>query len=173
MLKAPSTKDKGLRCLMELYQEKLYWQIRRIVNEHEDSNDVLQNVFIKVWNYIDRFKEESQLSTWLYRIAYNEAITFITQKKKMNLADWENEQQKVVELTDSRDEMKNELQLALENALETLPEKQKIVFKMRYYDEMSYEQMAEVTGTSVGALKASYHHAVKKIEELVKAALNQ
>lgn len=173
MLKSPSTKDKGLRCLMEVYQEKLYWQIRRIVNEHEDSNDVLQNLFIKVWNHIDRFKEESQLSTWLYRIAYNESITFITQKKKMNLADWENEEQKVTEISDSRDEMKNDMYLALDKAIETLPEKQKVVFKMRYYDEMSYEQMAEVTGTTVGGLKASYHHAVKKIEEFVKGALNQ
>ena len=168
-----STRDSGFRMLMEQYQEKIYWQIRRIAIEHEDSNDVLQEVFIKVWKNIDKFKEESLLSTWLYRIAYNEAVTYITSKRKMKLADWENEEKSLSQLAEKEEDSKQELEMILAEAIELLPEKQKIVFRMRYYDENKYEEMATITGTSVGALKASYHIAVKKIEEYVKEKLNQ
>ncbi|MBP7478245.1 MAG: RNA polymerase sigma factor [Chitinophagales bacterium] len=170
----PSTKEAGFKILMDQYQDKVYWQIRRMLKEHNDASDVMQNVFIKVWTALSSFKRESQLSTWLYRIAYNESLTFIGQRNRMALNDWENSENKVAGIRDSSyTSIKNDLYAHLDEAIETLPEKQKLVFKMRYYDEMPYEEMATVTGTSVGALKASYHHAVKKIEEYVKSALNE
>lgn len=164
----PATKEPAYTALVRKYQEKLYWHIRRMVVEHEDANDVLQNVFIRVWNGLENFREDSQLYTWLYRIATNECLTFLEQKKKkssVSLSDVENG------LTNSikadKDFDPNKLEWKLQLAIQQLPEKQRIVFGLRYYDEMPYEEMSRVLDTSEGALKASYHHAVKKIEDYI------
>ena len=162
----PSTKEKGFTAIIKKYQEKLYWHIRRMVVEHEDANDVLQNVFIRVWNGLENFREDSQLYTWLYRIATNESLTFLSQQKKRNsvsLSDVENGLSNKLK-SDSHFDA-NKLEWKLQLGIQKLPEKQRLVFNLRYYDEMPYEEMAEVLQTSVGALKASYHHAAKKVEE--------
>jgi len=157
--------DEGLRKLIVKYQEPLYWHIRRMVHIHEDADDVIQNTFIKVYRGIKKFKKEAKLYTWLYRIATNEAITFLNKKKKTanayseeGIADLEN----TLKADDYFDG--DEIQLALIKAIELLPRRQKQVFRLRYYDEMSYKDIAEVLSISVGSLKASYHHAVQKIE---------
>ncbi|HET6254109.1 MAG TPA: sigma-70 family RNA polymerase sigma factor [Puia sp.] len=164
----PATREKAFTAIIRKYQEKLYWHIRRMVVEHEDANDVLQNVFIRVWNGLDNFREDSQLYTWLYRIATNECLSFLEQQKRKSSA--------------SLDEMEsglsnkviadkyfdpNKLEWKLQLAIQQLPEKQRVVFTLRYYDEMPYEEMSRVLDTSEGALKASYHHAVKKIEDYI------
>jgi RNA polymerase sigma factor (sigma-70 family) len=164
----PATREKAFTAIIKKYQEKLYWHIRRMVVEHEDANDVLQNVFIRVWNGLDNFREDSQLYTWLYRIATNECLSYLEQQKRKSSA--------------SLDEMEsglsnkviadkyfdpNKLEWKLQLAIQQLPEKQRVVFTLRYYDEMPYEEMSRVLDTSEGALKASYHHAVKKIEDYI------
>jgi RNA polymerase sigma factor (sigma-70 family) len=164
----PATREKAFTAIVRKYQEKLYWHIRRMVVEHEDANDVLQNVFIRVWNGLDNFREDSQLYTWLYRIATNECLSYLEQQKRKASA--------------SLDEMEsglsnkviadkyfdpNKLEWKLQLAIQQLPEKQRVVFTLRYYDEMPYEEMSRVLDTSEGALKASYHHAVKKIEDYI------
>jgi RNA polymerase sigma factor (sigma-70 family) len=164
----PATREKAFTAIIKKYQEKLYWHIRRMVVEHEDANDVLQNVFIRVWNGLDNFREDSQLYTWLYRIATNECLSYLEQQKRKSTA--------------SLDEMEsglsnkiiadkyfdpNKLEWKLQLAIQQLPDKQRVVFTLRYYDEMPYEEMSRVLDTSEGALKASYHHAVKKIEDYI------
>jgi RNA polymerase sigma-70 factor (ECF subfamily) len=164
----PDTREKAFTAIIRKYQEKLYWHIRRMVVEHEDANDVLQNVFIRVWNGLDNFREDSQLYTWLYRIATNECLSYLEQQKRRS--------------STSLDEMEsglsnkviadkyfdpNKLEWKLQLAIQQLPEKQRVVFTLRYYDEMPYEEMSRVLDTSEGALKASYHHAVKKIEDYI------
>ena len=166
--KNPSTKENGFTAIIKKYQEKLYWHIRRIVVDHEDANDVLQNMFIKVWNALDNFREDSQLYTWLYRIATNESLTYIEQQKKrksISLSDAENGLSNKLKADQNYDSNKIEWKLQL--AMQQLPEKQRVVFNLRYYDEMPYHQMSLVLETSEGALKASYHHAVKKIEDYI------
>ena len=154
--------------LMVKYQQRLYWQIRRMVINHADADDVLQNVFIKVWKNLDKFEQQSQLFTWLYRITVNESLTFLNQKKRQNTDSLENENTNLAEqLTADRYFDGDEIQKKLQLAIDGLPNKQKQVFLMRYYDELSYEEMSEILGTSVGALKASYHFAVKKIESFL------
>jgi len=151
--------------LVRKYQQKLYWVIRRLVIDHDDSNDLIQNVWVKVWQNLDSFKAESQLYTWLYRISANEALTFLNKKKKrflLKLDDVESELSQKVEHDPGM--TGDEMVMKLQKAIISLPEKQRLVFQMRYYDEMPYEQMSQVLKTSVGALKASYHHAAKKIE---------
>jgi RNA polymerase sigma factor (sigma-70 family) len=172
-LTRPDTKVKGYEMLIQTYSEKVYWQVRRMVNEHDDTNDIAQNIWLKVWNNIDKFKAESQISTWLYRIAYNETVDFITKRKKLSLADWDHEEEKISSKTDEVELDKEAIFIEIEKAIESLPDKQRAVFCMRYYDEMPYQQMSHITRTSEGALKASFHHALKKIEEKVKLALNQ
>lgn len=151
--------------VIEHYSEQLYWHIRRMVIDHDDANDVLQNTFIKAWTNIDNFRGDAKLSTWLYKIAINESITFINKKKVQNNISLDDDDSF---LTNNLEADKyfdgDEAQLKLQRAIATLPEKQRLVFNMRYYDEMKYEDMSEILGTSVGALKASYHHAIKKIE---------
>ena len=166
--KDPSTKERGYTRIIKKYQEKLYWHIRRMVVEHEDANDVLQNMFIKVWNGLDNFREDSQLYTWMYRIATNESLTFLEQQKRkstLSLSDEESGLSNKVKASEYFDA--NKLEWKLQVAIQQLPEKQRIVFNMRYYEEMPYEQMSDVLETSVGALKASYHIAAKKIEEFL------
>lgn len=170
MYKEESSRNMALHHLIEKYQQKLYWQIRKIVIDHDDADDVMQNTFIKVWKGLENFKEEAQLFTWLYRIATNESLTFLRQKQKRNttsLHPIEYQLSKSLESDVYFDG--DEIQLKLQQAILTLPEKQRIVFNMRYYDEMPYEEMSGVLETSVGALKASYHHAAKKVEEFLKA----
>jgi len=164
----PATKEQGYTRIIRKYQEKLYWHIRRLVVEHEDANDVLQNMFIKVWNGLANFREDSQLYTWLYRIATNESLTFLEQKKKkasVSLSDVESGLSNRLQADQHFDA--NKLEWKLQVAIQQLPEKQRVVFNLRYYDEMPYEKMSQVLETSEGALKASYHHAVKKIEDFI------
>lgn len=146
----------------------MYWQIRKIVIDHDDADDVLQNSFIKVWKGLENFKEEAQLFTWLYRIATNEALTFLKQKQKRNTTSLHPIEYQLSKSLETDEFFKgDEIQMKLQKAILTLPEKQRVVFNMRYYDEMPYEQMSEVLDTSVGALKSSYHIAAKKVEEFL------
>lgn len=164
-----ATATNAFELLVENYSMKLYWHIRRIVIDHDDANDVTQNTFIKIWDSLSSFRQEAKLYTWMYRIATNEALQFL-QKKKAN---------RFISIDDLQEEMANrlpadiyfngnEIQLKLQQAILTLPEKQRIVFNMKYFGNIKYEEMAEILDTSVGALKASYHHAVKKIELFLK-----
>ncbi|HEX5552390.1 MAG TPA: sigma-70 family RNA polymerase sigma factor [Chitinophagaceae bacterium] len=166
----PETREAAFTAIMGKYQERLYWHIRRMVIGHADADDLLQNVFIKVWNHLDNFKENAQLYTWLYRIATNECLTFLEQQKKhgfLSLGDIENGLAEKLKAESHFDARKLEWQL--QEAILQLPDKQRIVFNLRYYEEMPYEQMSKVLSTSEGALKASYHHAVKKIVTYIKA----
>ena len=163
------TKEKAFTTIIRKYQEKLYWHIRRMVVDHDDANDVLQNMFIRVWNGLENFREDAQLYTWLYRIATNESLTFLEQQKKrasVSLSDVESGLSNKIKADKHFDPQKLEWKLQL--AIQQLPEKQRIVFSLRYYDEMPYEEMSRVLETSEGALKVSYHHAVKKIEDYIK-----
>lgn len=162
------TRNAALGHLIANYQKRLYWHIRKIVIDHDDSDDVLQNTFIKIWKGLVNFKEQSQLYTWIYRIATNEALSFLRQKQKMNTTSIHPIEYELSRNLESDEYFTgDEIQLKLQQAILTLPEKQRIVFNMRYYDETPYEQMSEILETSVGALKASYHIAAKKIEELL------
>lgn len=161
-----ATREKSFSILIRRHQEKLYWHIRRMVIDHDDANDVLQNVFIKVWKSLDGFREDSQLYTWLYKIATNETLTFLNQKKKRFSLSIENVQKELSnKLTSGKYFTGDEIEMKLQKAILELPEVQRTVFNLRYYDEMPYEEMSKVLDTSVGALKASFHHAVKKIEK--------
>lgn len=167
--KEEATRERAFTQIIKKYQEKLYWHVRRMVVNHDDANDILQNVFIKVWNYLDNFREESNLYTWLYRIATNESLTFLDKEKKrasMSLSDHESGLSNKLHAEKGFDA--NKLEWKLQQAIQSLPEKQRTVFLLRYYDEMPYEEMSKVLETSTGALKASYHHAVKKVEEFIK-----
>ena len=150
---------------MSLYKERLYWHIRKIVISHDDADDVLQNTFIKVYRNIERFKGESKLYSWMYRIATNEAISHINANaKRRNISSEEIQQQAVQNLKADSYFDGDEIQYRLQQAIATLPQKQQLVFNMKYFDDMKYKEMSEILETSEGALKASYHHAVKKIE---------
>jgi RNA polymerase sigma factor (sigma-70 family) len=165
-----STKEQAFAKIVDKYKQRLYWHIRRMVVNHDDADDVLQETFIKAWRFLDGFKAESSLYTWMYRIATNNSLTALakkqnSQKKLVNIS--EDYLQNTVKASEGFDA--NALAWKLQLAIQSLPEKQKAVFNLRYYDEMPYEQMSEVLETSVGALKASYHHAAKKIEEYILA----
>lgn len=165
-----NTREAAFTQLVRKYQERLYWHIRRMVVEHEDTNDVLQNVFIKVWKSLGDFREESNLYTWLYRIATNETLTWLEQKKRRGALSLSEEESDLSnKLVAQKGFDANKLEWKLQQAIQALPEKQRVVFNLRYYDEMPYEEMAGVLDTSVGALKASYHHAVKKVEAYLLA----
>lgn len=167
----PKHEERGFKHLMLKYQEPLYWHIRRMVKNHEDADDVLQNTFIKVYKSIKGFESKSKIYTWLYKIATNETLTFLNKRNKKRTESLEGtESVNYINATDSVDGDK--LILKLNHAISLLPEKQKLVFNMRYYEEMTYDQISEVLGTSVGGLKASYHHAVKKIESFIKEGDN-
>lgn len=163
-----TTRESAFTTIIKKYQEKLYWHIRRMVIEHEDANDVLQNMFVKVWRSLDNFREDSQLYTWLYRIATNESLTFLEKQKKrqsLSLSDYDGYLSNKITADQHFDS--NKLEWKLQLAIQKLPEKQRVVFSLRYYEEMPYEEMSRVLETSEGALKASYHHAVKKIEDFI------
>ncbi|HEY5407240.1 MAG TPA: sigma-70 family RNA polymerase sigma factor [Ginsengibacter sp.] len=166
--KEPATRERAFTGIIKKYQEKLYWHIRRMVVDHDDTNDVLQNMFIKVWKGLENFREDSQLYTWLYRIATNESLTFLSQQKKrssVSLSDVETGLSNKLKSDTNFDA--NKLEWKLQLGIQNLPEKQRLVFNLRYYDEMPYEEMSKILDTSEGALKASYHHAAKKIEEFI------
>lgn len=164
----PNTQNQAFQKLLERYQKPLYSHIRNIVLNHDDADDVLQNTFIKVYQYLNTFKGESKLFSWMYRIATNEAITFLNKKAKLNKISSEKLQNNAIDNLKSDIYFDgDEIQIKLHKAIVQLPQKQQLVFKMKYFEELKYEEISEILGTSVGALKASYHHAVKKIEAFV------
>ena len=166
-LQDEKTAARAFETLLKTFSEPVYWQIRRMVMNHDDANDVVQNVFIKAWSNLHNFRGEAKLSTWLFKIAVNESINFINKEKHRIQSSGETDDETVLLKNLEADSYfdGDALQLELQQAIARLPEKQRIVFNMRYYDEMKYEEMSEILGTSVGALKASYHHAVKKLTE--------
>ncbi|MEI6311904.1 MAG: sigma-70 family RNA polymerase sigma factor [Bacteroidota bacterium] len=175
MLRMKASKEKAFTLLVKKYQQQIYYQIRRIVLQHEDANDILQNVFLKAWTGIDLFREEAQLSTWLYKIAYNETMTSLRKQKKVYsfsflLNDNEESSNQTFENQLKADPYfdGDDAAIKFQKAIQLLPDKQRIVFTMKYYEELKYEEMSQILNTSVGALKASFHHAVKKIEEYLK-----
>lgn len=163
---ADGKKEEVFNIVVEQYKQRLYWHIRKIVIAHDDADDILQNTFIKVWKNIEEFRADSRLYTWLYRIATNESLSFLKKKKLRTFIPLINHEYDLSETVESDPYFNgNETQKKLQKALLMLPEKQRIVFNMKYFDDMKYEEIAEILSTSVGALKASYHHAVKKIEK--------
>lgn len=165
-LREPSTCREAFGDVIRIYSEPLYWQIRRMVNNHDDANDLLQNTFMKAWGAIENFRGDAKLSTWLHKIAINESITFLEKERKRLNISLDDEESYLINTIEADSNIDgDELALKLRKAIASLPEKQRLVFNMKYYDEMKYEQMSEILGTSVGALKASYHLAVKKIEQ--------
>ncbi|MBB6110721.1 RNA polymerase sigma factor [Mucilaginibacter lappiensis] len=159
------TRNEAFNLLLKKYQQKIYWHIRRMVVDHDDADDLVQDVFIKVWKNLLGFRNDAQLYTWMYRIASNECITFLNKKKQKNNIPLDDVAYELADsLADSTYFNGDQAQRKLQEALLTLPEKQRLVFNMKYYDDMKYEEISDVLGTSVGALKASFHLAVKKIE---------
>ncbi|GAB3237067.1 RNA polymerase sigma factor [Hymenobacter seoulensis] len=164
----PASRNVAFNQLVRKYQQKVYWHVRKMVIDHDDADDLTQDVFVKVWNHLENFRQDASLYTWIYRIATNECLTLLQSKRRkffLPLNDVGSELTAKLEADESL--AGDEIELKLQKAILRLPDKQRLVFNLRYYDEMPYEQMAEVSGTSVGALKASYHHAAKKIEQYV------
>ncbi|MFG6392088.1 MAG: RNA polymerase sigma factor [Candidatus Amulumruptor sp.] len=165
-LRDPATCRQAFGEVIKLYGTRLYWQIRRMVQTHEDADDILQNTFLKAWSNIENFRGDAKLKTWLYKIAINESLTFLEKERKRCNISLEDESSMIINLIAADKYVDgDELALELRKVIATLPEKQRLVFNMKYFDDMKYEQMSEILGTSVGALKASYHLAVKKIEQ--------
>lgn len=159
------TRNEAFNLLLNKYQQKIYWHIRRLVLNHDDTDDLVQDVFVKVWKNLEKFRSDSQLYTWIYRIATNESITFLNKQKQQNHTPMDEVSAELADnLVASSYFNGDKIQLKLQKALLTLPEKQRLIFNMKYFDELKYEEISEITGTSVGALKASFHIAVKKIE---------
>ena len=166
--KNDSVKEPAFTAIIKKYQEKLYWHIRRMIIDHDDTNDVLQNMFIKVWKGLANFREDSQLYTWLYRIATNESLSFLDQKKRKGTEIFDEDKNGLSNKIKADDNFDaNKLEWKLQLAIQKLPERQRLVFNLRYYDAMPYEEMSRILDTSEGALKASYHHAAKKIEAFI------
>ena len=167
-LRNAETRNYGFNMLVRAYQQRVYWHIRKMVIDHDDADDLTQEVFIKIHKYIDNFREDSQLYTWIYRIATNECLSFLQRKKRRFFLPIGDVTQELVGKLDNSSHISgDEIQRKLQKALLTLPDKQRVVFNMKYFEDMSYEDISEVTNTSVGALKASFHQAVKKIEEFL------
>ncbi len=165
-LRNPGKCREAFGKVIAIYSEPLYWQIRKMVIGHDDANDILQNTFLKAWSNIENFRGEAKLSTWLYKIAINESITFLNKEKQRQNVSLDNDDSFLANTLESDEWFDgDELQTELQKAILKLPEKQRMIFNMRYFDNMKYEDMSEILGTSVGALKASFHHAVKKIEK--------
>jgi RNA polymerase sigma factor (sigma-70 family) len=165
-LRDPNTHNYGFNLLVRAYQQRVYGLVRKMVIDHDDAHDVTQEVFIKIHKSIQSFREDSQLFTWIYRIASNECFTFLSKKRRRFLLPIEDVAKELSSLIDSSDSIGgDEIQKKLQKAILTLPDKQRLVFNMKYFDDLSYDEMEAITGTSTGALKASYHHAVKKIED--------
>lgn len=165
-IRNPETRNYGFNLLVRAYQQRVYWHIRKMVIDHDDSDDLTQEVFLKVHRHIDRFREDAQLFTWIYRIATNECLSFLERKKRRFFLPINDVAKELSAALDTSTSLSgDEIQIKLQKALLTLPDKQRLVFNMKYFDDMPYEEIADITKTSVGALKASYHHAVKKIED--------
>ena len=165
-IRDPETRNYGFNLLVRAYQQRVYWHVRKMVIDHDDADDITQEVFIKIHKNVENFREDSLLYTWIYRIATNECLNFLQRKKRrffLPIGDVSSEL--ASKLDNSPHVSGDEIQLKLQKALLKLPDKQRVVFNMKYYDDLSYEEISEITGTSIGALKASYHHAVKKIED--------
>ena len=168
-LRDPETRNYGFNLLVRKYQQKIYWHIRKMVIDHDDSDDLVQEVFVKVWKNLGKFREDAQLYTWIYRIATNECLNFLRKKKNKFFIPIHDAQNELAEKLDNSPYIDgDEIQLKLQKALLKLPNKQRLVFNMKYFDEMKYEEISKITETTVGSLKANYHHAVKKIEEFLK-----
>jgi RNA polymerase sigma-70 factor (ECF subfamily) len=162
------TRNEAFNLLLKKYQQKIYWHVRRMVIDHDDADDIVQDVFIKIWKNLPGFRNDAQLYTWMYRIATNECITFLNKKKAKNNISLDDVDYELADTLSSSDQFTgDQIQRKLQEAILTLPDKQRLVFNMKYYDDMKYEEISDVLGTSVGALKASYHLAVKKIEAFV------
>lgn len=165
-LQNPKTASQAFDVLLKTYSQPVYWQIRKMVANHDDANDLVQNVFLKAWNNLQNFRGDAKLSTWLFKIGINESINFINkEKQRLQLSEDADESFLLNNIEADTFFDGYALQEELLKAVARLPEKQKLVFNMRYFDEMKYEEMSEILGTSVGALKASYHHAVKKVSD--------
>jgi RNA polymerase sigma-70 factor (ECF subfamily) len=165
------SKEDAFTQLLKRHRETVFFQIKKMVLEHADADDIAQAVWIKVWNKLDGFKQESAFSTWLFRVAYNETLNFIAQKKRLKVHTTQNELDRSLEHPSSQDALKEtEIQIKLERAIAELPEKQRFVFMLRYYEAYDYEKIASITGTTVGGAKANYHQAVKKMTELLQQA---
>lgn len=164
-----NTRNEAFNLLLTKYQKKIYWHIRRLVIDHDDADDLVQDVFIKIWKNLANFRSDSQLFTWIYRIATNESITFLNRKKLRNSVSLNdvNGMDLAETLADSPYFDGDKAQMKLQKAILSLPEKQRLVFNMKYFDDLKYEEISEILGTSVGALKASFHIAVKKIEQIL------
>ena len=172
LFKSKDSQQKAFKILMLKYKERLYWHIRKIVLTHDDADDVLQNTFVKIWQNLDSFQGNSALYTWIYRIATNESLTLLKKKKKNSAYPIDGEVNKLESQLKSDPYFEGtEIQIQLQKAISTLPEKQKIIFNMKYFDDLKYGEIAEILETSVGSLKASYHHAAKKIEAYLKNTL--
>ena len=165
----PDSRNLAFNQLVRKYQQKVYWHIRKMVIDHDDADDLTQEVFIKIWKNLESFRQDAQLYTWIYRIATNECLNFLSSKRRKFFLPINDVAAELTEkLETSPDIEADEIQKKLQKALIQLPDKQRLVFNMRYYDDLKYEDISEILGTSVGALKASYHHAVKKIEDFLK-----
>lgn len=169
----PKTQEKGLRVMMDAYQSRLYWHIRRLIPDHDNAQDVLQDTFIKTYQNFEKFKNDSQLYTWLYRIATNEALQSLNKSKKMQKTDEDADYHLQNMKADNDEKTPEEIQTLLEKAIESLPEKQKVVFSLRYYEDLSYEEIAKILDTSVGNSKTNYHYAKEKIETYIKQNYEQ
>lgn len=166
MFRSPDARSYAFNLIVTKYQERIYWLIRKIVISHDDADDVVQNTFLKVWSGLDTFREDSLLFTWMYRIATNEALTFLKKRNKKQQVSIDDTEQYLSQTLESDPYVDgDEIQIKLQKAIISLPEKQKLVFNMKYFEDLKYEEISEILGTSVGALKASFHHAVKKIEK--------
>jgi len=162
------TRNEAFNLLLKKYQQKIYWHVRRMVIDHDDADDIVQDVFVKIWKNLPSFRNDAQLYTWMYRIATNECITFLNKKKQKNNISLDDVDYELADTLSSSDQFSgDQIQRKLQEAILTLPDKQRLVFNMKYFDDMKYEEMSDVLGTSVGALKASYHLAVKKIESFI------
>jgi len=171
-LKEPSGKEEAFSLLMKKYQERLYWHIRKIVVSHDDTDDILQNTFLKIWKALDNFRGDSSLFTWTYRIATNETFSFLKKKEKQRSMSMDDQENFIKNsLQNDPGFNGNELQLKLQKFILLLPAKQRMIFNMKYFDDMKYEEIAELTGGTVGGLKASYHHAVNKLKAMFKNEL--
>jgi len=165
----PQTKEHGFRVLLSQYKERTYWHIRRILLDHEDANDIVQDTFVKVWKNLDSFRGDSSLFSWIYRIATNESLNFLRKMKKKSTVPIDKVEFLLVNKLDDNGLMSgDEIERKLQRSLLELPEKQRLVFNMRYFEDLKYQEISDILGTSVGGLKASYHHAIKKIEENLK-----
>ncbi|WP_420578682.1 RNA polymerase sigma factor [Ekhidna sp.] len=167
-IREEETRNYGFNLLVREYQERVYWHVRKMVIDHDDADDLVQEIFVKVWKNLSKFREDSKLYTWVYRIATNECLNFLRKKKRRFFVPIHDLEGELTEkLTQNIAPTGDEVQMKLQKALLKLPDKQRLVFNMKYFDDMKFADIAEITGTSVGALKASYHHAVKKIEDLI------